>query len=129
MGVKNYQEYTEQWVARLKPKLKRNASVYVCGDWRSSAALYSALQKHFIVQNRITFEREKGRGAKTNYKNCSEDIFFCTNSRTYVFNVDAVKLRKAVVAPYTQNGKPKDCAQRGAGKNIETPILLMCGPT
>ena len=121
MGVKNYQEYTEKWVARLKPKLKRNASVYVCGDWRSSAALFSALQKHFIVQNRITFEREKGRGAKTNYKNCSEDIFFCTNSRNYVFNVDAVKLRKAVVAPYTQNGKPKDWhATRGGQKYRDT---------
>ena len=116
MGVKNYEEYTEQWVARLKPKLKSSASVYVCGDWRSSAALYSVLQKHFIIQNRITFEREKGRGAKTNYKNCSEDIFFCTNSRNYVFNVDAVKLRKSVVAPYTQNGKPKDWRATQSGQ-------------
>ena len=115
MGVESYEEYTEQWVAQLKPTLKQTASVYVCGDWRSSSALYNVLQKHFIVQNRITFEREKGRGSKTNYKNCSEDIFFCTNSRTYSFNADAVKLRKKVIAPYKENGKPKDWKARADG--------------
>lgn len=115
MGVKSYEDYTERWVVQLKPKLKQTACVYVCGDWRSSSALHSVLQKHFIVQNRITFEREKGRGAKTNYKNCSEDIFFCTNSRAYSFNVDAVKLRKKVIAPYKDNGKPKDWSTRAGG--------------
>ncbi len=108
MDIRSYEEYTEQWVSKLKRKLTKNASLYVCGDWRSSTALYNVLSKYFIVRNRITFEREKGRGAKTNYKNCSEDIFFCTNSNHYAFNVDTIKLRKKVVAPYKENGKPKD---------------------
>ena len=108
MDIQSYEEYTEHWVAKLKSKLTKNASLYICGDWRSSAALYTVLNKYFTIKNRITFEREKGRGAKTNYKNCSEDIFFCVNSNNYTFNVDTVKLRKKVVAPYKENGKPKD---------------------
>ncbi|MDE0243234.1 MAG: DNA methyltransferase [Candidatus Kaiserbacteria bacterium] len=108
MDIQSYEAYTEAWVSKLKSKLTHDASLYVCGDWRSSPALHTVLSRHFIVRNRITFEREKGRGAKTNYKNCSEDIFFCTNSNTYTFNVETVKLRKKVIAPYRENGKPKD---------------------
>ena len=63
----------------------------------------------FIVRNRITWEREKGRGAKTNWKNNTEDIWFCTTSNEYTFNVDAVKLKRKVIAPYRdKEGKPKD---------------------
>ncbi|MDE0091729.1 MAG: DNA methyltransferase [Oligoflexia bacterium] len=108
MDIQSYGEYTEKWISKLKNKLTNDASVYVCGDWRSSSALYTVLSKYFKVRNRITFEREKGRGAKTNYKNCSEDIFFCTNSDTYTFNVETIKLRKKVIAPYRENGEPKD---------------------
>lgn len=60
------------------------------------------------MQNRITWEREKGRGAKTNWKNCSEDIWFCTLNKDYVFNVEDVKLKRKVLAPYTQDNIPKD---------------------
>ena len=132
MAVRSYEEYTERWVSKIRSKLTHDASLYVCGDWRSSSALYAVLSNYFIIRNRITFEREKGRGAKTNYKNCSEDIFFCTNSDTYTFNVDAVKLRKKVVAPYRENGKPKDWkfGADGAGyrdtfpSNIWTDITI-----
>ena len=92
----------------LKP-LKSTASVYICGDWRSAVAIQSVAEKYLIVRNRITWEREKGRGAKANWKNCAEDIWYCTVSNTYTFNVDAVKLKRRVVAPYTdENGQPKD---------------------
>jgi site-specific DNA-methyltransferase (adenine-specific) len=75
------------------------------------------LERHFSVRNRITWEREKGRGARTNWKNCSEDIWFCTVSDDYVFNVDAVKLKRRVIAPYTDpKGKPKDWDQSPAGR-------------
>ena len=70
--------------------LKPTASIYVCGDWRSSASIHYVLERYFSVRNRITWEREKGRGAMSNWKNCSEDIWFCTISDDYVFNVDAV---------------------------------------
>ena len=93
------------------------ASIYICGDWRSSAAIQRVGEKYFIPQNRITWEREKGRGAKSNWKNCSEDIWFFTVSDDYYFNVDAVMLKRHVIAPYTKsNGEPKDWTETENGR-------------
>jgi site-specific DNA-methyltransferase (adenine-specific) len=97
--------------------LKPTASIYICGDWRSSAAIHRLGEKYFIPQNRITWEREKGRGAKSNWKNCSEDIWFFTASENYYFNVDAVMLKRQVIAPYTdRNGDPKDWTETENGR-------------
>jgi site-specific DNA-methyltransferase (adenine-specific) len=72
---------------------------------------------YFLPQNRITWEREKGRGAKSNWKNCSEDIWFFTVSDDYFFNVEAVKMRRQVIAPYTDgNGAPKDWEETKNGR-------------
>lgn len=120
MQEKSYEAYTEKWIRAVRPKLKRNASLYVFGDWKSSSSLYNVLTKHFHVRNRITFEREKGRGAKTNFKNCSEDIFFATCSKEYIFNVETIKLRKKVIAPYKENGIPKDWKENTNGKYRDT---------
>lgn len=103
-----YIDYLESWMPKLIKTLKPTASVYVCGDWRMSGALQLVLEKYLIVRNRITWEREKGRGATSNWKNCSEDIWFCTVSNTYTFNADAVKLKRRVLAPYREEGVPKD---------------------
>ncbi len=103
-----YIQYLESWLPKLMKTLKPTASVYVCGDWRMSGALQLVLEKYLIVRNRITWEREKGRGAMSNWKNCSEDIWFCTVSNNYVFNADAVKLKRRVLAPYRGAGLPKD---------------------
>lgn len=110
-----YEEWFESWFARLLPTLKSTASLYVCGDWRSSTALQRALARHVIVRNRITWEREKGRGARSNWKNASEDIWFCTVSNRYFFNVDAVKLKRRIIAPYRENGHPKDWQRTADG--------------
>ncbi len=104
-----YRSWLEIWLPDLLRVLKPAASVYACSDWRSSTALHQVLAKHLIVRNRITWEREKGRGAKANWKNCSEDIWFCTAAENYTFNLDAVKLRRQVIAPYTDDsGRPKN---------------------
>lgn len=109
---KNKQEYAEWFekiIQSIIPKLKRTATVYVCSDWRTSVAIAPVLEKFFFVRNRITWEREKGRGASRNWKNNTEDIWFCTLSEEYTFNLDAVKLRKSVIAPYRDDeGEPKD---------------------
>ncbi|HEU4931570.1 MAG TPA: site-specific DNA-methyltransferase, partial [Pyrinomonadaceae bacterium] len=97
--------------------LKPTASVYICGDWRSATAIQRVGEKYFISQNRITWEREKGRGAKSNWKSCSEDIWFFTVSEDYYFNVDAVMLKRQVIAPYTdRNGAPKDWSESENGR-------------
>ncbi len=104
----DYVSYLMEWFPKVIRLLKPNASVYVCCDWKSSPAIFEVMSKYLIVQNRITWEREKGRGAKSNWKNSCEDIWFGTVSKNYYFNVDAVKIKKKVIAPYKVDGKPKD---------------------
>ena len=110
-----YEEYTESWISLIAPLLKDNATIYVCCDWQSSPAIGRVLKKHFYLQNRITWQREKGRGALTNWKNGMEDIWFATKSKTYTFNVEDVKIRRKVIAPYKVDGKPKDWEETAQG--------------
>lgn len=107
-NLSTYEKYTNEWIDAVIPKLKDTASIYVCCDWESALVIGPALSSKFILRNRITWEREKGRGAKTNWKNSMEDIFFATLSNDYTFNLDSVKVKKKVLAPYKENGKPKD---------------------
>jgi site-specific DNA-methyltransferase (adenine-specific) len=116
MSKAEYSSWMESWLVKLLPTLKPSASVYICGDWRSSGAIEEVAGKFFKIRNRITWEREKGRGAKSNWKNASEDIWFCTVSDDYYFNVEAVKVKRKVIAPYTDaDGKPKDWDQNSGG--------------
>lgn len=110
-----YTAWFEELVSLLKPTLKQDATVYVCADWKTSLLIAPILEKHFCVRNRITWEREKGRGAKSNWKNNSEDIWFCTVGATYYFDVEAVKLKRKVLAPYRVRGKPKDWVEENGG--------------
>lgn len=111
-----YREYTINWLKKVIPLLKETASIYVCCDWRSSLIIGDVLYNYFKVQNRITWQREKGRGAKSNWKNGMEDIWFATVSSEYKFNLDSVKIRKKVIAPYRVDGKPKDWEETKDGK-------------
>ncbi len=114
MELKDYEKWLDSWLSKMIRLLKNSASVYICGDWKSSAAIFNVGSKYLQVRNRIIWEREKGRGAKTNWKNCTEDIWFFTKSNEYTFNVDAVKLRRKVLAPYRGNdGIPKDWIEKG----------------
>lgn len=115
-NISEYSEYTLSWIKAIKPKLKDTASIYVCCDWKSAISLGEVLDKEFILRNRITWEREKGRGAKTNWKNSMEDVYFATVSNDYTFNLKDVKVRKKVLAPYKENGEPKDWEQTEEGK-------------
>lgn len=106
-----YAKYFERILDLVLPVLKPRGTLYVCSDWKTSMHIAPVLEKRLCVRNRITWEREKGRGAKTNWKNNTEDIWFCTKSDIddYVFNVDAVKLKRKVIAPYRDtDGRPKD---------------------
>lgn len=116
MNGEKYYEYTENWIKAILPKLKPTASIYVCCDWESSIVIGNVLHKYFILRNRITWQREKGRGAKSNWKNGIEDVYFATVSDEYTFNLKDVMQRKKVLAPYRENGKPKDWEQTEQGK-------------
>ena len=112
----DYQTWFAALVQALKPLLKSSATIYVCSDWKTSTLIAPILEESFYIQNRITWEREKGRGALRNWKNNTEDIWFCTASRKYTFNIDAVKVKRRVIAPYrTGEGKPKDWQEEREG--------------
>ena len=103
-------------IASLKRLLRPEASIYVCSDWKTSNLAFPVLNDHFHVRNRITWEREKGRGAKSNWKNNTEDIWFCTVGEDYHFDVSAVKVKRRVIAPYRHDdGAPKDWMQTDNG--------------
>jgi site-specific DNA-methyltransferase (adenine-specific) len=110
-----YLKFLETYIRPLLRLLKETASVYICSDWNSCGAVQLFAEKYLIIRNRITWEREKGRGAKQNWKNCSEDIWFCTVSDKYAFNVEAVKLKRRVIAPYTVDNQPKDWQRETQG--------------
>ncbi|MET0570567.1 MAG: site-specific DNA-methyltransferase [Pedobacter agri] len=62
--------------------------------------------------------KRKSRGANSNWKNSSEDIWFATMSNKYYFNVDAVKLKRKVLAPYKDaQNKPKDWQESDGEKS------------
>lgn len=110
-NAEEYELWLRSWIEPLIPLLKPNASLYVCTEWQCSSIVEKVLRDYFYVRNRITWEREKGRGAQHNWKNAAEDIWFCTVSNEYHFNADAVRLKRKVIAPYRHvNGDPKDWA-------------------
>lgn len=112
-----YKNWLDSWLQKTVRLLKPHASVYICSDWKTSLAIPEIAGRYFILQNRITWEREKGRGALNNWKNCLEDIWFFTVSKDYTFNLDAVKIQRPVLAPYRDsNGRPKDWSDNGSEK-------------
>ena len=132
MKSAHYEKWLDSWLSKMIRLLKPTASVYICADWQSSGAIFNVAKRYFTIQNRITFEREKGRGAKANWKNSAEDIWFCTRSKDYYFNVEAVKMKRKVIAPYRDDsGKAKDWQAEKDGKyrltypsNIWTDITI-----
>lgn len=111
-----YENFTRAWIEGCLPLLKPTASVYVCCDWKSSLIIGRILSDYFTIQNRITWQREKGRGAKSNWKNSMEDIWFATvSNHNFIFNVDSVLMRRKVIAPYKVNGQPKDWEETSSG--------------
>ena len=119
-NTEEYQYYTREWLKKVMPLLKDNGSIYICCDWESSLIIGQVLSEFAFIQNRISWQREKGRGAKANWKNGMEDIWFATKSKQYTFNLDAVKIRRKVIAPYKVNGKPKDWQETDNGNYRDT---------
>lgn len=104
-----FDEYLESWFFEVCKKLKPNGSLYICGDWKCTSSLQRVVQKKLTILNRITWQREKGRGAKSNWKNSMEDIWFAVkNPENYYFDIESVKIKRKVIAPYKVDGNPKD---------------------
>ena len=111
-----YLDYLRSWFPKVVDLLKHNGSLYLCGDWKCTSALQQVMEENLTVLNRITWQREKGRGALSNWKNGMEDIWFgVKDAKNYHFDVEAVKQKRKVLAPYKENGKPKDWEETDDG--------------
>lgn len=116
MKTETYEEYLRSWFYKVCDKLKDNGTLYMCGDWKCTASMQRIIEEKLTVLNRISWQREKGRGAQTNWKNGMEDIWFAVkNPRDYYFNVQSVMSKRRVIAPYKVNGKPKDWEETPVG--------------
>lgn len=116
MKSEAYEDYLRSWFYKVCDKLKPNGSLYMCGDWKCSSSMQRVIEERLTVLNRISWQREKGRGAKANWKNGMEDIWFAVkNPSDYYFDVEAVKMKRRVLAPYKVNGKPKDWEETDNG--------------
>ena len=117
ISSEKYTEYLRTWFYKVCDKLKPTGSLYMCGDWKCTSALQTVIEERLTLLNRITWQREKGRGAKSNWKNGMEDIWFAVKDpHNYYFDVESVKIKRKVLAPYRINGKPKDWEATEEGK-------------
>ncbi len=117
MSNDDYENYLRSWFGNVCDKLKPDGSLYLCGDWKSTAAMQRVIEESGLtILNRITWQREKGRGAKTNWKNGMEDIWFAVKDpKNYYFNVEAVMMKRKVIAPYRVDGVAKDWMETEEG--------------
>lgn len=116
MKSDDYENYLRSWFYRVCDKLKDNGSLYMCGDWKCTSSMQRVIEEKLTIINRISWQREKGRGAKSNWKNGMEDIWFAVKDpNNYYFNVDAVMMKRKVIAPYKVDGKPKDWEESAMG--------------
>lgn len=117
MSSDAYEDYLRSWFYPLCDKLAPDGSLYMCGDWRCSASMQRVIAERLTILNRITWQREKGRGAARNWKNTMEDIWFAVKDpKHYHFDLDAVRQRRRVRAPYRQDGLPKDWEETPQGR-------------
>ncbi|NMA72656.1 MAG: site-specific DNA-methyltransferase [Bacteroidales bacterium] len=117
MKDSSYEEYLKSWFPLVCRKLKSKGTLYMCGDWKCTSIMQRVIEEELSVLNRITWQREKGRGAKLNWKNGMEDIWYAVkNPNDYYFDVESVKMKRKVVAPYKVNGVAKDWKDSKEGK-------------
>lgn len=111
-----YEDYLRSWFYKVSDKLKANGSLYMCGDWKCTSSMQRVIEERLTIVNRISWQREKGRGAKSNWKNGMEDIWFAVkNKNDYYFDVESVMMKRKVIAPYKVDGKPKDWKETETG--------------
>ena len=113
-----YRDYLASWMPLVKRLVRPGGAVYLCCDWKCTAACFEVLRRHFIVRNRITWQREKGRASESNWKNACEDIWYAVAppEDAAIFHADAVRMKRKVIAPYRENGRPKDWSEESGGK-------------
>src|ERR1044072_1572569 len=55
VSTDDYAEWLDSWLSQTVRLFKPTASIYICGDWRSSAAIQRVGEEYLIPQNRSTW--------------------------------------------------------------------------
>lgn len=102
-----YFSWCKKWFLECHRLLKPDGAIYIFQDWRLVSEFVTELKKVFpYFQNWITWERNKGRASKTNFKSSKEEILYFSKSNKPKFN-EQKKIRP-VIAPYKDaDGNPK----------------------
>ena len=113
----------KEWIKECYRVLKPDGTLYICSDYKTTPLIYQLLiNSGFIIKNRITWKRDKGRGSDRNYKNVIEDIYFAVKSDNYYFN--PIKIIKKVKAPYKNlDNTNRDWYIDGEGNNVRETYL------
>ena len=102
-SFKHYDEFCESWLAECKRVLTASGSIYIICPWESSSLYHSVLGKNFIIQSRITAERQIENTELSQWKNKISDIWFATKTNDYIFNQNYIVNGKNI-----NNPKPEE---------------------
>jgi site-specific DNA-methyltransferase (adenine-specific) len=103
MSYTSYIKWIEEWVSECKRVLTASGSIYIICPWESSSLYHSVLGKNFIIQSRITAERQIENTELSQWKNKISDIWFATKTNDYIFNQNYIVNGKNI-----NNPKPEE---------------------
>ncbi len=94
INEKEFFKFTFNWIDKLIPKLKQNASIYIFNTpYNSSYILHYLVNKGLIFQNWITWDKRDGEGcAKYKYTTRQETILFFTKNKEHIFNYEDIRI-------------------------------------
>lgn len=49
-SIEKYTEWLDNLISKLDRCIKPTASIYICGDWKSSTSIHQVMEKYFIVR-------------------------------------------------------------------------------
>lgn len=98
-----YVRWIDEWMEECRRVLIASGSIYIICPWESSSLYHSVLGKKFIVQSRITAERQIENVELSQWKNKISDIWFATKTNDYIFNQNYIVNGKNI-----NNPKPDD---------------------
>ncbi len=110
---REFLNFTYDWIDKLIPKLKNNASLYIFNTpFNSAFILQHLINRELHFQNWITWDKRDGLGsAKRKYSNGQETILFFTKGKNHTFNYNDIRV------PYESSSRIAHAAKKGILKN------------
>lgn len=85
--------------------LKPNGNIIIFNGWSNVCETKTILDKYFVLQNWIIWDRVKGRGSKKNLVSTREDILWYSNGNNPTYNKVYSNIRKKTKGMGEKNGQ------------------------